>query len=160
MKRHYSLLLAKRCLLYIAACFNMISVNSLKNEIAPKHVAACHLTQPTVLPGQHNETTHHIAQHPSRISTRQTSQLPISTRGTSITECIQYVHDIISYIHTLSKRSKGRLVGPFQHCIRRLIVPLHPNKFLHSSPEAPRTTQARETSASEGRNYYQGLRKY
>ena len=42
-------------------------------------------------------------------------------------------------------------MGPFQHCSRRLIVLLPPNEFLHSSPEAPRTTQARETSASEGR---------
>ena len=47
--------------------------------------------------------------------------------------------------------------GFFQHCIRRLIVLLPPNEFLHSSPEAPRTTQARETSASEERNYYQGI---
>ena len=54
------------------------------------------------------------------------------------------------------KRFKGRLVGLFQHCIRRLIVLLPPNEFLHSSPEAPRTIQARETSGSEGRNYYQG----
>ena len=55
------------------------------------------------------------------------------------------------------KRFKGRLVGLFQHCIPRLIVLLPPSEFLHSSPEAPRTTQARETSASEGRNYYQGI---
>ena len=55
------------------------------------------------------------------------------------------------------KRFKGLLVGPFQHCIQRLIVLLPPNEFLHSSTEAPRTTQARETSASEGRNYYQGI---
>ena len=34
---------------------------------------------------------------------------------------------------------------------------LTPNEFLHSSPEAPRTIQAREISASEGRNYYQGI---
>ena len=34
---------------------------------------------------------------------------------------------------------------------------LTPNEFLHSSPEAPRTTQSQETSASEGRNYYQGI---
>ena len=34
---------------------------------------------------------------------------------------------------------------------------LTPNEFLHSSPEAPHTTEARETSASEGRNYYQGI---
>ena len=57
----------------------------------------------------------------------------------------------------LVKRFKGRLVGPFQHCIRRLIVLLPPNEFLHSSPEAPRTIQERETSASEGRNYYKGI---
>ena len=48
---------------------------------------------------------------------------------------------------------KGRLVRIFQHCCRRLIVLLPPNEFLHSSPELPRTIQARETSASEGRNY-------
>ena len=54
-------------------------------------------------------------------------------------------------------QNKGRLVGPFQHCIRKLIVLLPPDEFLHSSPEAPPTTQARETSASEGRNYYQGI---
>ena len=52
------------------------------------------------------------------------------------------------------KRFKGRLVGIFQHCNRRLIVLLPPDEFLHSSPEAPRTIQARETSASEGRNYF------
>ena len=49
---------------------------------------------------------------------------------------------------------KGRLLGLFQHCSRRLIVLLLPNEFLHSSPEAPHTIQGRETSASEGRNYY------
>ena len=35
----------------------------------------------------------------------------------------------------------------------RLIVPLPPMSSPHSSPEAPRTTLARETSASEGGNY-------
>ena len=53
-------------------------------------------------------------------------------------------------------RFNGRLVGLFQHCTRRLIVLLPPSEFLHSYLEAPRTTQGRETSASEGRNYYQG----
>ena len=57
----------------------------------------------------------------------------------------------------LKKWFKGRLVGLFQHFIRRLIVLLSPYEFLHSSPEAPRTIQVRETSASEGRNYYQGI---
>ena len=34
---------------------------------------------------------------------------------------------------------------------------LAPNKFPHSSPEAPRIIQMRETSTSEGGNYYQIL---
>ena len=67
-----------------------------------------------------------------------------------------YLTDVTPEQRTL-KMFKGRLVGPFQHCIRRLIVRLPPNEFLHSSPEAPRTTQMRETSASEERNYYQGI---
>ena len=57
----------------------------------------------------------------------------------------------------LKKLFKGRLVGLFQHCSQRLIVLLPPNEFPHSSPEAPSTTQARETSASELSNYYQGI---
>ena len=56
-----------------------------------------------------------------------------------------------------NKRFKDRLVGIFQHCSRRLILLLPPNEFLHSSPEVPRTIQAGETSASEGRNYYRGI---
>ena len=59
----------------------------------------------------------------------------------------------LQYHAVCLKRFKDRLVGPFQHCIRRLIVLLPSHEFLRSSPEAPRTTQARETSASEGRNY-------
>ena len=62
--------------------------------------------------------------------------------------------DMIVWSHFVKK---GRLVGLFQHCIRRLIVLLPPNEFLHSSPESPLTIQARETSASEGINYYQGI---
>ena len=45
-------------------------------------------------------------------------------------------------------------VGPFRHC--SLVGRLYPcPQFFspHSSPEALRTTQARETSASEGGNY-------
>ena len=60
-------------------------------------------------------------------------------------------------IWLVKKRLEGRLMGLFQHCIRRLIVLLPPNDFLHSSPEAPRTIQVRETSVSEERNYYQGI---
>ena len=61
------------------------------------------------------------------------------------------------YISTSMALGLGGLVGLFQHCSRRLIVLLPPNEFLHSSPEAPRTIQARETSATEGKNYYQGI---
>jgi len=50
---------------------------------------------------------------------------------------------------------KGRFMGLFQHCGRSAYCILTPNKFLHSSPEAPRIIQMRETSTSEGGNYYQ-----
>ena len=63
---------------------------------------------------------------------------------------------LLGVMQVLKERFKGRVVGFFQHCILRLIILLPPNEFRHSSPEAPRTTQARETSASEGRNY-QGI---
>ena len=43
--------------------------------------------------------------------------------------------------------------GFFGTAACRPIVPLPPISSLHSSPEAPRTTQARETSASEWGNY-------
>ena len=48
-------------------------------------------------------------------------------------------------------------MGLYQYYSRRLIILLPSNGFLHSSPEAPRTIQERETSVSEGRNYYQGI---
>ena len=69
-------------------------------------------------------------------------------------------HPLVFYYILAQHKKKsfeGRLVGPFQHCSLRLIVLLPPNEFLHSTPEAPRTTHARQTSASEGRNYYQGI---
>jgi hypothetical protein len=76
-------------------------------------------------------------------------------------QCSGHTVKVLSYDCSLSddvkKRFKDRLVGFFQHCNRRLIVLLPTNEFLHSSPEAPRTIQARETSASEGKNYYQGI---
>ena len=46
-----------------------------------------------------------------------------------------------SFMKVKKERFKGRLVGLFQHCSRRLIVLLPPNEFLHSSPEALRTIQ-------------------
>ena len=50
---------------------------------------------------------------------------------------------------------KGRVLGLFGTAACRPIVPLPPPPMSspHSSPEAPRTTKTRETSASEGGNY-------
>ena len=42
------------------------------------------------------------------------------------------------------------LYGSFQHCGRSTYCILTPNKFPHSSPEAPRIIQMRETSTNEG----------
>ena len=47
------------------------------------------------------------------------------------------------------------LYGAFQHCGRSAYCILTHNKFPHSSLEAPRIIQMRETSTSEGGNYYQ-----
>ena len=49
----------------------------------------------------------------------------------------------------------GRFMGFFQHCGSSAYCILTPNKFPHSSSEAPRIIQMRETSTSEGGNYYQ-----
>jgi len=45
--------------------------------------------------------------------------------------------------------------GDFQHFGRSAYCILTPNKFPHSTPEAPRIIQMPETSTSEGGNYYQ-----
>ena len=55
-------------------------------------------------------------------------------------------------IPVLKKKVKGRVLGFYGTAACRLIVPLPPMISPHSSPEAPRTTQARETSVSEGGN--------
>jgi len=52
-------------------------------------------------------------------------------------------------------KGKSRFMVLFQHCGFRPIVFLPPNKFPHSSPERQRIIQMRETSTSEGGNYYQ-----
>jgi hypothetical protein len=44
--------------------------------------------------------------------------------------------------------------GAFQHSGRLGLLYSYPNKFPHSSPEAPRIIQMRETSTSEGGNCY------
>ena len=46
-------------------------------------------------------------------------------------------------------------MGLFQHCGRSAYCILTPNEFPHSSLEAPRIIQMRESSTSEGGNYYQ-----
>jgi len=56
---------------------------------------------------------------------------------------------------TVKGKGKGRFTGLFQHCGRSAYCILTTNKFSHSSPEAPRIIQTRETSTSEGGNYYQ-----
>jgi hypothetical protein len=47
------------------------------------------------------------------------------------------------------------LNGAFQHHDLSGLLYSYPNKFPHSSPEAPRIIQMCETSTSEGGNYYQ-----
>ena len=58
---------------------------------------------------------------------------------------------------TLKGKGKGSFMGLFQHCGRSAYCILTPNKFPHSYPEAPRIIQMRETSTSEGGNYYQWI---
>ena len=53
------------------------------------------------------------------------------------------------------KGLKVAFMGLFQHCGRSAYFILTPNKFPHSSPEAPRIIQMRESSTSEGGNYDQ-----
>ena len=50
-------------------------------------------------------------------------------------------------------KKKSHVWGFFGTAACRPIVPLPPMSSPHSSPDAPRTTQARGTSASEGGNY-------
>jgi hypothetical protein len=45
------------------------------------------------------------------------------------------------------------LYGAFQHVDRLGLLYTYRNKLPHSSPEAPRIIQMRETSTSEGGNY-------
>ena len=52
---------------------------------------------------------------------------------------------------------EGRFLELFQHWGHLAYCILAPNKFPHSSPKAPRIIQMRETSTSEGGNYYQIL---
>jgi hypothetical protein len=58
-----------------------------------------------------------------------------------------------SFIKTAIKKVKGRVIGPFfGTAALKPDCTLGP-EFPHSSPEAPRTIQAQETSTSEGGNY-------
>ena len=65
--------------------------------------------------------------------------------------------NLVIYVNygLVAKKVKGRFIGLFQHCGRSAYCILTPNKFPHSSPEASRIIQMRETSTSEGGNYYQ-----
>ena len=53
------------------------------------------------------------------------------------------------------KGFKGHFIGLFQHCGRSAYRVLTLNEFPHSSPEAPRLIQMRQTSTSEDGNSYQ-----
>jgi hypothetical protein len=61
-------------------------------------------------------------------------------------------------VYVLSKKVKVKKVkslhGAFQHHDLSGLLYSYPNKFPHSSPEAPRIIQMRKTSTSEGGNYY------
>ena len=63
----------------------------------------------------------------------------------------------LTHTHTHIYIYKRSLSGAFSALQAKADCTLTPNEFLHSSPEAPRTIQARETSASEGRDYYQRI---
>ena len=54
-------------------------------------------------------------------------------------------------------KGKGRFLELFQHWGHLAYCILPPNKFPHSSPEAPCIIQMCETSTSEGGNYYKIL---
>ena len=54
----------------------------------------------------------------------------------------------------LKKSFKGHFIGLLKHCGRSAYCVLTLNDFPLSSPEAPRIIQMRETSTSEGGNYY------
>ena len=47
------------------------------------------------------------------------------------------------------KKVKDPFMGLFQHCGRSAYCILTPNKFPHSSPEAPRIIQMRESSTTK-----------
>ena len=55
------------------------------------------------------------------------------------------------------KKVKSHFIGLLQHCGRSAYCVLTLNEFPHSSPEAPRIIQMRETSTSVGGNYYQWI---
>ena len=57
--------------------------------------------------------------------------------------------------HFMFYKGKGKssFLELFQHWGHLAYCILAPNKFPHSSPEAPRIIEMRETSTSEGGNY-------
>jgi hypothetical protein len=61
--------------------------------------------------------------------------------------------EMVNVVSTGLKGFKGRSIGPVYSTATSIaFCTLGPKEFPHSSPEAPRTTQARETSTSEGGN--------
>jgi hypothetical protein len=68
--------------------------------------------------------------------------------------CFPYSWNKVTHAMPLWMGLKS-LYGAFQHHDFSGLLYSYPNKFPHSSPEAPRIIQMRETSTSEGGNYYQ-----
>ena len=66
--------------------------------------------------------------------------------------CVTYVSSVYLSLSRISFFC-DHVWGFFGTAACRPIVPLPPVSSPHSSPEAPRTTHPRETSASEGGNY-------
>ena len=78
--------------------------------------------------------------------------------GSHFLACASLIHLIDNdSIRQVKGKGKGRFLELFQHWGHLAYCILAPNKFLHSSPEAPHIIQMRETSTSEGGNYYQIL---
>jgi len=64
--------------------------------------------------------------------------------------CVCVFIDNMLHYKVIKVKGKGRFMGLFNTA-----AVLTPNKFPHSSPEAPCIIQMRETSTREGGNYYQ-----
>jgi len=91
--------------------------------------------------------------HPRGCGRKFTNILFVSMLGISVTLFKTLKEAAKKTPHEPDIKVKGRFMGPFNTAAIDLLYS-YPNKFPHSSPEAPRTIQMRGTSTSEGGNYY------